>query len=222
MKIISFNVNNDYRYITDKVQVILQLILQYDLDVLCLQEVTLELYKLLMPQIPNNLYISISEQTSFFNVIISRYNQFIYYPFKNSNMYRGFILHELPNYLIINTHLESGNYNQHIRQMQCNEILNTIQNYISNCKNIIILGDMNFTNLEEFFPLSNFIELQNDDNDLFTYDSKYNLDAIKPYRTNLDRIYILMQSKIYSSTSTLKILKDITISDHFPILAILK
>jgi endonuclease/exonuclease/phosphatase family metal-dependent hydrolase len=233
MKIISYNVNNDYRNINTKANVILQLILQYDLDLICLQEVISELYKLLILGLPRGYAISNKLESSFFNVIISRQNKFSYYKFQNSSMSRGCIINELSNYLIVNTHLESAPCNQHIRQLQCNEIIDVIlQNINQNIdnekisnKNIIIIGDMNFTNLEETFPSSriNLLELQTNNantlHDLFTYDSKYNLEAIKPFRTNLDRIYISMPDKQYSHK--LQILNNITISDHYPILAIL-
>lgn len=229
MKIISYNVNNDYRNINTKANVILQLILQYDLDIMCLQEVIPKLYKSLILGLPRGYDISNKLESSFFNVIISRHNQFYHYQFENSSMSRGFIINEISNYLIVNTHLESAPCNQHIRQLQCNEIIDVILQHINQNinnekignKKIIIIGDMNFTNLDETFPSSriSLLELKTNNNDLFTYDSKYNLEAIKPFRTNLDRIYIQILDKQYSYQ--LHILNDITISDHFPILAIL-
>jgi len=144
-------------------------------------------------------------------------------------MNRGFLLLKQSNYLIITTHLESAPCNQHIRKLQCDEIIDLLleykSNYISDSKadvNILVLGDMNFTNQEETFSSARiqFIELQSNTSDLYTYDSKYNIEAIKPFRINLDRVFL--HSSDTTISTQLEILKEITMSDHFPILVMLE
>ena len=220
LKILSYNVNNDYRDIEKKVAIILHMIEEYDVDIIGLQEVTPQFYNYLSSKLNKDKYcISEAVKQSFYNVMISKSNYKSspsYFSFTNSSMARGYlklnITHANKNYIVITTHLESGHNNKEIRKLQCDEILASILD-VDNC---IIFGDMNFTNPEE--KIFTFFYLDSSSNDVYTYDSKYNFKAIKPFRNNLDRFYIKTNKKITKDNYYIILFDNIDLSDHFPIL----
>jgi endonuclease/exonuclease/phosphatase family metal-dependent hydrolase len=230
LKIISFNINNDYRNIQDKLECVLNLLEEYKPNILGLQEVIPELYNLLKNSIsllPNYKISNSLLNQGFFNVIITNSgscdSDVVYYPFINGFMNRGFLVQKIKqnnnSICVVNTHLESGHMNSLIRNKQCIEIIN---NYTEKCnndndiKNVIVFGDMNFTNIDEHFH--NLYYLEPKEKDIYTYDSKYNIEAVKPYRNNLDRFYLHGCKNIFNTTYNTIILKNVSVSDHFPIL----
>ena len=227
MKILSYNVDNDYRNLEEKSNQIIYLIINENIDIIGLQEVIPKLYDLLYKSNKLSNYI-ISQQpinVSFFNVLISKHKyDIVYKQFINSNMNRGYLAMDMPNMLLITTHLESASISENTRKLQINEILKYIninykQKYLD--KTYIIFGDLNFTNSNETIANFNNIEFlsKNDTskNDIYTYDSLYNVNAISPYRSNLDRFFYKKTSS-NNNIYTCKILNNITLSDHYPIL----
>ena len=70
MKILSFNVENDYRDLENKCEVICDLIHKHNPEIIGLQEVIPALYKLLSNKLSLNYTISTYENTSYFNVML--------------------------------------------------------------------------------------------------------------------------------------------------------
>ena len=206
MKILSFNINNDYRFIPEKAQVVIDLMRDYNIDIVGLQEVTRALYNELESKLLDGYFMSSPSSSTFFNVIISKFSDnFIQTRFENTSMDRGYIIHETPTVCLINTHLESVAINQVIREKQCNEIKKKIE------KDTIVFGDLNFCNAGETFDGLHYLMPKTED--VFSYDSLLNREAIPPFRSNLDRFYS-NNEKVYE----IRILKDVLLSDHFPLL----
>jgi endonuclease/exonuclease/phosphatase family metal-dependent hydrolase len=229
MKILSFNVENDYRDDINKSKVIVDLVGKLDIDIIGLQEVTPNLYNYLNKQLiiynqTSSIKYNISNQlnnSSYFNVIISKYNSPIaIHEFNSTSMNRTYLSQEInDNLLIITTHLESATESKNIRKKQVDEILEFIKlkNNENNKKKIIIFGDTNFSNMNETFD--NLTYIIPHEQDIFSYDCILNNKTIRQVRTNLDRFYIYPQLLFDNNdTCNVKILKDIIISDHFPIL----
>jgi len=209
MKIISWNINNDYRGINLKVYNIINLLEKYSPNIIGLQEVIPKVYDLLCNEdiIKNRYIISEKQDKSYFNIILTKFKTPMeIIPFKNSSMGREYIKQKIGKVSFINIHLESMPVNRGVRDKQINEILSNTEDYM------IIFGDTNFTDDGEKFGNLNYIEFIND-NDLFTYDSKINKEAIPPFRSNLDRFYTNMDEGSYKA----KII-PCDGSDHYPIL----
>lgn len=225
MKLLTFNVNNDYRETEHKAKIIFNLIIERDIDIAGLQEVTPDILNHLTNQCGNcnckSYCLLVPPVTSgFFNVMvvkttIANHESFCvsFHTFLKTNMSRGFTMIRLNNTdtksVFVTTHLESGANNIDLRQSQCKEILETV----GEATNGFVFGDFNFCNENETFPGLESIPLP-ENRDIFSYDSKLNPEAIYPFRTNLDRFYSIghVPSKFYST-----ILSDITVSDHFPV-----
>lgn len=204
MKVVSWNINDDYRDLNNKVSKIIELL--SDADVVGLQEVRPDVYDILYNKLKDSYVISEKQDGSFFNVLISRFM----YPmvttkFTNTRMNRGFITQKTDNMTFITTHLESGHMNKATRELQVKEITANISGQVT------IFGDMNFTHDDEKFGSLRYLKHTN--NNIYTYDSQLNRNAMPPYRSNLDRFYINSSSNIDS----VEILTDYKESDHFPI-----
>lgn len=211
MKILSFNINNDYRDQKFKTEEIVNLIDEYKLDILGLQEVTPAVYNLLYQKLNHKYYFSPKKNQSYFNVLISLYpNDIVYHEFVNTDMNRGFVEQKIGKLTIITTHLESGYSDEQVklRKRQIVEIL-------GGRKNMIIFGDMNFKDDDETIYLLKYLEHEN--KDTFTYDCKLNKNAIPPFRNNLDRFYTDLDFDY-----KVEVLSNINISDHFPVLLYLQ
>lgn len=120
-------------------------------------------------------------------------------PFDNTSMNRDCIVAVSPlnsEVTFINTHLESCPINSSVRKKQLDEILKTY-------KNIILFGDLNFTNEDECAGSLKYLKQSNDD--FYTYS----------YRTNLDRFYTDI-----NFGHRVKVLEHYKMSDHFPLLFI--
>lgn len=204
MKVVSWNINDDYRDINNKVSKIIKLL--SDADVIGLQEVRPDVYDILYNKLKDSYAISEKQDRSFFNVLISRFM----YPimttkFKNTTMNRGFIAQKTDTMTFITTHLESGHMNKATRELQVKEIITNISGLVT------IFGDTNFTHDDEKFGSLRYLKHNN--SNVYTYDSQLNRNAMPPYRSNLDRFYINNSSNIGS----VEILTDYRESDHFPI-----
>ena len=193
MKIISWNINNDYDYIDIdvKVQMIIELLNKIDVFVFGLQEVIPELYDKLYTRISKRQGLIKSYQispkpsgVSYFTVLISIFGA----PtedikFQNTQMGRSYLCQKLQHISFITTHLESLPMNISTRRNQITEILKYNNKYP-----VIIFGDMNFTNKNERFGKLEFIDFtkkyNNTQKNTYTYDSKLNKNATPPYRSN--------------------------------------
>jgi exonuclease III len=211
MKILSFNVNDDYRNIKQNAFILSEFIKNIKPDIIGLQEVNIQMYNELYNNLNNYYNFSDKGDERFFNVLLydkAKLKKLVTkHKFINSSMNRHYLILELDNTIYITTHLESAHINSQIRQKQIDEIFNNIDLN----KNVILFGDLNFTNMDEDIKNLNYLNYEN--NFLFTYDSKFNDNATPPYRSNLDRFYINI-NKQYN----IKIINSILFSDHFPVL----
>ena len=142
MIIISWNINNDYRNINNKLEdIFANLIKEFTPDMIGLQEVIPNLYDLIKDNkiIKNKYIISKKENKSYFNLLLSRYkNEIISVDFKDTNMNRNYILQKNEDINFINLHKESLPCNKEIRNLQINQLLQ------ENKGNLIIFGDTNY------------------------------------------------------------------------------
>ena len=83
----------------------------------------------------------------YFTVLISKCDKAIYdVNFSHTNMGRSFIYQYIDKFVFGTTHLESLPMNEYVRKKQISEIYDHVD-----VKNIIVFGDMNFTNKGEIF-----------------------------------------------------------------------
>ena len=211
MKIISFNVNNDYRNVKKNAQIIYDMILKHDPDVVGLQEVTPTMYDELRA-LNVSLQMSSKESQSYFNVMFSKYpDPIIKEPFKWSSMERSFLKQSISSLQTthVTTHLESVACNANMRREQCKQICDNISG------SVIIFGDTNFSNNEE--TIDNMLYLAPTNNKYFTWDSLYNKNASPPFRSNLDRFYV-SPLNLSGCAYNVAILTNVDFSDHYPIM----
>ena len=110
MKIISWNINNDYRGINLKVYNIINLLEKYRPNIVGLQEVIPKVYDLLCNEdiIKNRYIISEKQDKSYFNIILTKFETPVeIIPLKNSSMEREYIKQKIGKVSFINIHLES-------------------------------------------------------------------------------------------------------------------
>jgi endonuclease/exonuclease/phosphatase family metal-dependent hydrolase len=220
MKLLTYNVNNDYRGNNEKATVVWNIIVGEQVDVVGLQEVTPAFYKELVRQIPDSI---LEEEDEYFVsecrdlVFITRTSiSYRFTPFENSVMNRGILTCDnYMGYRLINTHLESGPFNSEARVRQQEELFPHLLTETPT----LLFGDMNFCLPHERFRYPIYY-LEPSDISIFSYDSAYNENAIKPYRTMLDRFYSNVEipsylTRVLSQTKT-------TVSDHFPLLLLIR
>ena len=217
MKIVSFNVNNDYRDILKNAKTIYDMITTYDLDVAGLQEITPSMYdalQVLLAKPEHPYHMSEKQSGSYFNVMISKFpDPFSVVPFSTTSMARSFVYQTVSQMTFVTTHLESAAQSQSVRAEQCRQVVDHLDDRIKNKDiHVIVFGDTNFTAIEERVPgMTNIIPKSGGP---FTYDSLLNPNAQPPFRSNLDRFYVTNPTMKYDVT----ILTDVNFSDHFPIL----
>ena len=220
MKILTYNVNNDYRDNDKKAFGVWELVVREQVDAVGLQEVTPAFYKELARLIPD----SASELVDDYYLTECNHLVFItrtsisykYTEYENTVMSRGYLKCEsYKGFTLINTHLESGAYNSETRVRQQEELFP----HLLTESPTILFGDMNFCLPQESFKCPVFY-LEPTDSSVFSYDSAHNENAIKPYRTMLDRFYsnVRMDTDSYST----QVISSIFWSDHFPLLLIIR
>jgi len=243
MKLLTFNVNNDYRDTENKAKIILNVILDKDIDIAGLQEVTPEIQKQLLNQITarqiDDVYCLLTppKTDGFFNALVVKSSlrfSFSSHTFRETKMNRGFLMvrvnieHEQTQTqtqtptVFITTHLESGPPNAAVRQAQCKEILDCLSLVgCGECRGGIVFGDFNFCDANETFPglpSHSLIETNQTQHNVFSYDCMFNREAVYPFRTNLDRFYwVGTNDDVSGLRLRSNILTDITVSDHFPV-----
>ena len=212
MKIISFNVNNDYRNIVNNAQTIVEMINKHDPDLVGLQEITPVMYDVLTMKCESSSYnmsTKPKESKSFFNVLLTKFpDEIVEIPFETTNMNRSFLMQHVEslNETFITTHLESGHVNNNIRLFQCEQM----HKYSLNTTTFF--GDTNFSQDEHLG--SNFKYIEPTAKGVYTFDSLLNPNATPPFRSNLDRFYT---NKVVDD-ACVDILTNVTFSDHFPIM----
>lgn len=135
--------------------------------------------------------------------------------YKITSINREYLKQNIGIYSIICTHLESAPQNANIRKLQLDELVEMAKLEPSN--KYIIFGDLNFTQTDETIKDFNYLEHNNDIPyipDIYTYDSLINPNAIKPYRSNLDRFYSNFNTKYKITIYT----EFDNPSDHYPII----
>ena len=212
MKIISFNINNDYRNIQENAVKIKNMIKSETPDIIGLQEITSPMYDELLPFLLNLKYnVSSKSSRSYFNMMISKFSDtIIEIPFSTTSMSRSFLKQYVKDLdeTFITTHLESIGLNKLIREKQCLEICEVV----SLSTYFTVFGDTNFSQEDEDMG-GGLTYIDPALKTVFTYDSQLNNNAQTPFRSNLDRFYTNK-----SIDSKVDILINITFSDHFPII----
>ena len=219
MKILSFNVNNDYRNTSENAEAIAGMIARSDPDIVGLQEVTPMMYDALFSVLKDRhgYNVSARQTRSYFNVMMSKFPDAISETaFTTTTMARTFLTQHVAalGATFVTTHLESMPQNKSVRALQCLQICEHLRRYGGP---VTVFGDTNFCHDDEDLCGCGlaYVESYTGGVDVFTYDSLLNPNASKPFRTNLDRFYT--SHNVTSHNSTLDILVDVTFSDHFPI-----
>lgn len=206
MKCLTWNIDNSEVDLIERMNKIIKVIVDYDFDLICLQEVTKKMYDYLLVNIENYKISRYDIEKSFCLVfLIKKELNFKIYEFKlTSNMSRNAILIIIENVLgIVNVHLESMPINKLIRQKQIEEILvNTMS-----LNKLVICGDMNFIYEDE--TIKNFIDFSPEEP---SYNFKKNKKILGPWISRLDRIFG-RNVEINSQ----KLICDEFVSDHFGI-----
>ena len=219
MKLLTYNVSNDYRGNNEKAKVVWEIIVGEQVDAVGLQEVTPVFYKELIRQIPDSTREE--EEDEYFVsecrdlVFITRTSiSYRCTPFENTVMNRGVLTCDnYMGYRLINTHLESGPFNSEARVRQQEELFL----HLLTETHTLLFGDMNFCLPHERFRYPVYY-LEPSDISIYSYDSTYNENAIKPYRTMLDRFYSNAEIPSYLT----RVLTHTTVSDHFPLLLLIR
>jgi endonuclease/exonuclease/phosphatase family metal-dependent hydrolase len=206
MKLLTFNVEDDYRGIEEKIRVVVDLVHQSDADAVGLQEVTPLMYPLLHAALTPEYVMSPALHQAFFNVLLSRLpgSPITHLPFSHTRMNRGYTWQQLDTgVVLLTTHLESG-YNTASRQVQCREIATRFHD-----NHLVLFGD---TNLRD--------EAMTDDWTLlgptgFTRDGTLNPNVAPNCRERLDRFYT---NRADMPSKEAVIMTHVTVSDHFPVL----
>jgi endonuclease/exonuclease/phosphatase family metal-dependent hydrolase len=210
MKILSFNVNNDYRNTTKNATTIVDMISRIDPDIVGLQEVTPSMYDALENSLLFQRYnVSDKQPRSYFNVMISKFpDGIVEIPFIETSMSRSFLKQYVASldHTFITTHLESVAQNRSVRSAQCQQMCSSLNGVPAT-----VFGDTNFCSEDERMA-DGMAYITPTSTTEFSYDYLLNPNAHPPFRTNLDRFYTnIPRPKV-------DILVDVTFSDHFPIM----
>lgn len=236
LSVMSYNVWFDHRDRDTRVTEIINLCQRLNPSVICLQEVTHQMYTTFADKLGNIGYMSsFKDSKQYQKVATSGYGVVIFSkiplvsvrvsPFMKTKMGRYFIIAKLQNGInIITTHLESMPQYAETRQEQIRQIMEIVPMI----KDVIWTMDSNLTNRNgDTFP-------ENSLNDCyhiagspatarFTYDAKTNSNILNKYQSRLDRIYYqsskLAQTK-FELTGNYNIpTTKAPPSDHYGILA---
>ena len=214
MKLISFNVNNDYRGVVENAEAIRGMLLKHEPDVVGLQEVTPAMYDALHGILDGAANMSTKPPgRSYFNVMVSRFPEpIVEVPLEETSMGRSFLRQRVASCgtTFVTTHLESMPASAAVRAAQCRQIMRQCNHESSS---LIVFGDTNFMD-DERNELTDRMTYLGPPTTVYTYDSLLNPLARPPFRSNLDRFYA--SSGLQSSE--IEILKDVAFSDHFPII----
>jgi endonuclease/exonuclease/phosphatase family metal-dependent hydrolase len=216
MKIVTWNIDYDERTLDARKTLILGELKRLCADIICLQEVSPNIYPYLNIGLENYNSFGFQQNKIFSNVIWYSKNleetpilETIVLP---SNMYRYSILTKLSNVYIYSTHLESCKENKHIRVQQINHIIDNIPPNIP----CIICGDLNFIDSDEMIDIP-YVDVSPENP---SYDSYINSNSCHGYISFLDRVFSRYIKKENISTKLIGTQsKDgMFPSDHFGIL----
>lgn len=223
IRIASFNIYNDYKKDPiNKSKWILKFCYKYKIDVLGLQELFKKCEVNILPSLKENNY-SINGRYRY-PKIFSRYNEKVpiitnkeivnvktyslpYFPSLTRRVVTEVvIINNNKKISIFNTHLEYKN--EKVKKKQLKQLLNIIK---QTTNPVILMGDFNLKNNKEVFK--QFIEdLKVLNIRLIETDDK-TLKRSKYHRA-IDHIFVSKEFKVLSKN----IIKDIPISDHYPVL----
>jgi len=186
INIITFNCLMDIydKHITDikpRLPIICQYIEKYNADIVCLQEITIKMKKIIMdyPFIQKNYFITSNEAKIYGQMILSKFKPLSYNLVTLNGNHMKKYLHLLfknskdENIEIYNIHLTSNDqaYCEEKRKLQINQIINQIK-----YDKVILLGDFNSE-----FKVDNFIDIWEN---LKPNENGYTFDYIENELTN--------------------------------------
>lgn len=208
--VLTYNVWFDYRDRETRTTEIIQLIQSISPTVVCLQEVTYDMYSIFLTKLNSLGYQSCFTSLQQFQKIANKgYGVVIFSktpivsvgisPFIDTKMGRYFVVVKLNNGLrIISTHLESMPQYAESRQNQIQQILESTQLM----PEVIWTMDSNLTETgEDKFPKNTgLIDCWDvagcPANMQYTYDAKTNNNILNKFQSRLDRIYYKTKSKL--------------------------
>ncbi len=204
--ILTYNVWCEEKYLQERTNRIIDLVKQYEPDVVCFQELTDESFKIINSKLDELYYIfqifTSEKQPYGCGLACKRdtskiIDQPYYYDFNNTRMNRRIIGCEVKigehNFHVLTTHLESLPKNDHLRSLQ----FDTISKVMEPLNNIILCGDFNIlTDTEDInqkianSKLSDsWIEIGCPSKIAYTYNYKKNKNIQNKFQNRLDRIY---------------------------------
>lgn len=229
IKIISYNIWFDNENKQKRLSSLYNVIDDNDPDVICLQEVTEVVFKLLISKL-NNYYYYPKILTSSYGCVTFSKNpiqktKIIILP---SNMNRSLILTQIDNFIIANMHFESefesDNINKILQYQYISSLLTKLHN---NYDGIILCSDTNLTTYDEqqynecFDGMNDAWNMDKNENNKYTYDFVTNKNARLKIRSRIDRILYCGNNITLKQFNLLKCeMYKIQPSDHHGLLAV--
>lgn len=235
MKICSWNLWFDYLHQEKRIRGAMDELLKTNCDVVCCQEVTESILKIINNHPIVNTYTIFADKFStqtygeIFIVKKTFYVQNFYsVPFPRSRMGRRIYVLESPNAVIVNIHLESE-FSGKITGEKATQLITLFKfiNLTYPKNDIIIVGDTNLTSIDDTWSsrintVNGFIDYYGSRDKQNTYDYVLNTNVLNCYRSRLDRCYIRSNSSCHPigfELLGLNPIQSINIhpSDHFGI-----
>jgi endonuclease/exonuclease/phosphatase family metal-dependent hydrolase len=194
LKLITWNIDSDYRNINLRCEKLLTVISTLDPDIICLQEVrkeSFEFFSFIFPQFTN---FGFDKDQMFCNVVFVRSSLFPVFEKISlvGTMNRNIILIFIDSFIISTTHLESGRFNSDVRKLQTDYITTNLLKSPA-----LVCGDFNFSNFE---TLGNYLQV-----------SPFKPTCAQYY---LDRIFVNSPMFVVNNT---RIIGTYDMSDHLGI-----
>jgi len=207
-KVLSYNIWFDETLCLERTISLVNIIIQLQPDIICLQEVRPDIHEILIMLLKEYKHCFPQKITKKYDCVIFSKHPIIKclnFPFKNSNMGRSLNIIQISNdgtdIVIANSHFESlFKKNENTAKLKQYEIARTLLDSLyETYQNVIICSDTNVMVHEEDrfnkeFSCNNWIDawvIKGDNNNKFTYDSENNiyLKQLKDkYRSRIDRI----------------------------------
>lgn len=240
IKILSYNIWFEIDNIIERTNSLIKLINTKSFDVICLQEVKQDIYKIIKNNINGYKYFFPNEiKYSYGCVIISKYkiSKSFITPFKKSKMGRNLVItiidypyteiidNEIKKIVIVTSHFESiFNKTNFEKICQFSETQIAIDNLYKEYKNVILCADTNIMEHEEKYFISkewrdSWKEMGSPKNEEYTYDYYTNENLQKrligKYQSRIDRILFRCDNMEIYKFGLIKGLENmITPSDH--------
>lgn len=232
--IVTYNIWFAKRYLSERMEGLVQILQDLSPTIICLQEVTAVSYQYVVPYLESCGYHTDVNLDEFKKSAICGYGNITLslipivstktYPFLKTSMGRYFSVSKLENGIfVLNTHLESLWPHAQVRQKQIQQMLD-MTNLMTD---VVWAMDSNLSDKKnDCFPSDSpvtdaFLEIGQPEEHRFSYDAERNNNINSKYRSRLDRVYFKSDKFVITDyqlvgTANLPTI-NIPASDHFGI-----